>query len=83
MSNWKSCSEGAVGPSQSRIDFTDSMNHWAGEGDVDSGVGRFRIGIAFKSGGPWDPGVSRGILALVVFILIASTGSFAGVEPLR
>jgi hypothetical protein len=30
MSKWKSCSEGVVGRSQSRIDLSDLMNDWAG-----------------------------------------------------
>jgi hypothetical protein len=57
--------------SKNRIDVTDRMNDWAGMGGVDSG------------GGLWDPRVGRGRLALVVFIFLASTGSFAGDEPLR
>jgi hypothetical protein len=34
MSNWKSCSVGALGRFQTKIDLTDAMNDWAG-GDWD------------------------------------------------
>jgi hypothetical protein len=43
MSNWKSCKEGAVELRQRRIDFTLSMNDWAGRG---------RVGSSVKRGGP-------------------------------
>jgi hypothetical protein len=41
----------AVRRSQSRVDFTDPMNDWAGVGGVDSGAGHWDRAGAFKPGG--------------------------------